>query len=60
VGKANTVEVAEGGNQTIVSVGSGLSVGKGVWVGGIEFNGRQAIKRKSPQARKQIRKALIE
>jgi hypothetical protein len=54
------VEVAEGGNQMIVSVGSGVSVGEGVWVGGIEFNGRQAIKRKNPQARKEIRKALIE
>jgi hypothetical protein len=60
VGKASTVEVAEGGNQMIVSVGSGVSVGEGVWVGGIEFNGRQAIKRKNPLARKEIRKALIE
>jgi hypothetical protein len=42
VGNASTVAVAEGGNQTIVSVGIGVSVGTGVSVGGVEFNGKQA------------------
>jgi len=42
VGKRTCVAVAEGGNQTIVSVGIGVSVGTGVSVGSGALNGRQA------------------
>jgi hypothetical protein len=42
VGTDNCVAVAEGGNQTIVSVGMGVSVGSGVGVDGTRFTGRQA------------------
>ena len=42
VGKTSCVDVAEGGNQTIVSVGMGVSVGTAVSVGRGALNGRQA------------------
>jgi hypothetical protein len=44
VGTTNWVAVAEGGNQTMVSVGTGVSEGIGVSVGAVELNGRQAAK----------------
>jgi hypothetical protein len=57
VGNANRVGVAEGGNQTIVCVGgTGVSVGIGVSVGRVEFNGRQATNNNvvaSPKGAKQ-------
>jgi hypothetical protein len=59
VGKASRVGVADGGNQTIVWVGGGASVGRGVSVGGIESNGRQAIRMGSPNKRKKMRESLI-
>jgi hypothetical protein len=45
VGNASSVAVADGGNQTIVSVGICVSVGIGVSVDREEFNGRQAVER---------------
>ncbi len=47
VGKAKCVGVADGGNQTMVGVGSGVCVvvGTGVAVGKVESSGRQATSR---------------
>jgi hypothetical protein len=51
VGKANSVGVADGGNQTMVEVGGVVSVGRGVSVGGISSSGRQAVSRRNPTKR---------
>ena len=42
VGKAFSVGVADGGNQIMVAVGSGVSDGRSVSVGGIDVDGTQA------------------
>ena len=44
VGKAFSVGVADGGNQIMVAVGSGVSEGTGVSVGEIGSDGRQALR----------------
>jgi hypothetical protein len=44
VENASSVGVADGGNQIMVEVGSGVSVEMGVSVGGIDSTGRQALK----------------
>jgi hypothetical protein len=59
VGNVTIVGVIEGGNQTIVCVGIGVSVACGVAVGSAAFKGRQAIRRKSSPKRKNILIALI-
>ena len=51
VGKAFSVGVADGGNQIMVAVGGGVSVGTGVSVGGIGVDGRQALKMRHPAKR---------
>ncbi len=40
----SSVGVADGGNHTIVCVGTAVFVGRGVAVGGVEFKGRQATR----------------
>lgn len=42
MGKVPSVGVADGGNQTMVEVGSGVSEGRGVSVGGVEADDKQA------------------
>ena len=42
------VGVAEGGNQITVAVGSGVSEGEGVEVGGGASNGKQAVRSENP------------
>jgi hypothetical protein len=51
VGKANSVGVADGGNQTMVGEGGGVTVGRGVSVAGIESTGRQDASRRDPMKR---------
>jgi len=51
VGKDFSVGVADGGNQTMVAVGGGVSVGTGVSVGGVDVDGRQALKMRHPAKR---------
>ena len=43
MGKANSVGVADGGNQTMVGEGGGVSGRGGVSVGRIDSEGRQAL-----------------
>ena len=52
--------VAEGGNQTIVSVGVAVRLGRGVSVGEMELKGKQAIRESSPVTRNRIRESLIQ
>src|ERR1044071_6756665 len=59
VGNASSVGVSEGGNQTIVEVGIGVSAGIGVSVGKGELKGTQAAKSNNPHAREQTLKSLI-
>jgi hypothetical protein len=54
VGNASSVDVADGGNQTMVEVGSGVSVGRGGWVAAIELSGRQAVRSRNPEKRKML------
>jgi hypothetical protein len=53
VGSASWVDVADGGNQTIVGVGVAVSVGARVAVG-TNSRGRQAARERSPLKRKKI------
>jgi hypothetical protein len=53
VGKVISVGVADGGNQIMVAVGSGVFVGRGVSVGGVKSNGRQALRMSNPNKRKE-------
>ncbi|HAV75804.1 MAG TPA: hypothetical protein DCX53_00460 [Anaerolineae bacterium] len=48
VGKVFSVGVADGGNQIMVEVGSGVTDGRGGAVGGIESAGRQAVNSVNP------------
>jgi hypothetical protein len=50
-GKAFSVGVADGGNQTMVAVGGGVSVGTCVSVDGVDVDGRQALKMMHPAKR---------
>lgn len=52
VGKVFSVGVADGGNQTMVGEGGGVSDGSGVSVGGTASEGRQAPRRRNPMKRK--------
>jgi len=52
VGKVFSVGVADGGNQIMVAVGSGVSEGRGVSVGGIGVAGTQAPGMRHPAKRK--------
>jgi hypothetical protein len=51
VGNVFNGGVADGGNQIMVAVGCGVSVGIVVSVGGIEVDGRQAPRMKHPAKR---------
>jgi hypothetical protein len=53
VGSVSSVGVADGGNQTMVGEGGGVSVGRGVLVGGIASEGRQDARRRNPVKRKE-------
>src|SRR5512147_2181790 len=56
---ANSVGVAEGGNQTIVGVGVAASVGTTVAVGRVAARGWQAIRSRSPDKRRKACNNLI-
>jgi hypothetical protein len=51
VGKALSVGVADGENQTIVEVGGGVSEGGGVSAGGVDSDGRQELRMRNPDKR---------
>jgi hypothetical protein len=53
------VAVAEGGNQTIVSVGVAVSVGDGVAVGVTRLRGRQAATESNSQRMNKLRNTFI-
>jgi len=59
VGTASIVGVADGGNQTIVSVGVIVCVGTGVSVGSAGFRGRQASRVSNPHTRARVRNGLM-
>jgi hypothetical protein len=59
VGTDNCVAVAEGGNQTIISVGVTVCVGGGVAVGAPRSSGRQAPDARSPMSKKKMRDSFI-
>jgi len=60
VGRANSVGVADGGNQTMVGEGCGVSEGRGVSVGGITSVGRHALRRRNPMKSKEGIKRRME
>ena len=60
VGIVFSVGVAVGGNQIMVAVGSGVSDGRGVSVGGIVPEGAQEVERRNPKKRKEMIKRFME
>jgi len=60
VGKAFSVGVGVGGNQIMVAVGSGVSVGREVSVGGIAVEGAQEAVMRNPRKRKEMIKRFME